>query len=64
MKEYKARHDLAERVIHRELCKKLKFDHTTKGCMVKPESVMENETLRIILDFLIYNDYLVPDKNT
>ena len=29
-KEYKARHDRIGKVIHQELCKKLKFNHTTK----------------------------------
>ena len=42
-KEYKARHKLVVMVIHLELCKKLKFDHTNKWNMHKPESVLENE---------------------
>ena len=29
-KEYKTRHDWVAKVIHYELCKKLKFDHTNK----------------------------------
>ena len=29
-KECKTKHDWVEKVIHWELCKKLKFDHTTK----------------------------------
>ena len=29
-KKYRTRHDLAEKLINWELCKKLKFDHTTK----------------------------------
>ena len=42
-KEYKTTHDWVEKVTHRELCKKLKFDHTNKWCMHIPESVLENE---------------------
>ena len=32
------------KVFHWELCKVLKFDHTTKWYMHKSESVLENET--------------------
>ena len=44
--EYKTRYDW-------ELCKKLKFDHTTKLYMHKPESVLENEMPNILRDFVI-----------
>ena len=30
-KEYKARHDWVGKVIHREMCKKFKFDHVNKS---------------------------------
>ena len=53
---YKTRHDWVEKVIHRELCKKIKFDPTTKWYMHKPESV-QNE---IVCDFQIQTDYLIP----
>ena len=43
-KEYKTRHDLAWKVILWELCKKFKFDHTSKWYMHNPESFLENET--------------------
>ena len=43
-KEYKAWYDWVGKGIHLELCKKLKFDHSTKRYMHKPESVLENET--------------------
>ena len=36
-KEYKTKHDRVGRVIHRELCKKLKFDHTIKYYVHKPK---------------------------
>ena len=35
-KEYKTRYDWVGKVIHRELCKKLKFDHTNKRYMHNP----------------------------
>ena len=44
-------------VIHWELCKKLKFDQTTK-----PESILENETHKTILDFEILTDHLISDR--
>ena len=41
---YKTRHDWVEKVIHWELSKKLKFDHTNKWYMHNLESVLDNET--------------------
>ena len=35
-KEYKTRQDRVSKVIHWEMCKKLKFDHTKKGYMHNP----------------------------
>ena len=43
-------------VIHWELCKKLKFDHTTKWYMHNPTSVQENEMHKLLLDFEIQID--------
>ena len=43
-KEYKTRHDWVGKVIHWELCKTFKFDHTNKWYVHKPESVLEYET--------------------
>ena len=34
-KEFKTRHNWVGKVIHRELCKRLKFDHTIKCYMQK-----------------------------
>ena len=46
MKEYKIRHEWVGKVIHWELCKKLKFDSTNKEYMHNPEFVLENETIK------------------
>ena len=43
-KEYKSRHDSMGKVIHWELCKKMKIDHPNKWYMHNPDSVQENET--------------------
>ena len=42
-KEYKTRHDCVGKGIHREMCKKFKFDHTNKCYMHNPVSVREND---------------------
>ena len=47
-KEYKTSHDWVGKVIHYELCKRLKFDHTAKWCMPKLEFVLKNETPQIL----------------
>ena len=39
-KEYNSRHDWVVKVIHWELCKKLKFDLTNKWYMKDPEFVL------------------------
>ena len=51
---------LDEKVIHWEFCKRLEFDLTDKWYMHKLESVLENETHKILWDFEIQTDYLIP----
>ena len=46
--EYKIWHALVEKVIHWELCKKIKSDHTSKWYIHKPESTLKNETHKIL----------------
>ena len=41
-KEYKTRHDWVGMVIHWEMCKKFKFDHTNKWYIQDPAPVLEN----------------------
>ena len=43
-KEYKARQDWVGKVIHKEICKKFKLDHTDIGDMHNPAPVLENDT--------------------
>ena len=43
-KEYKCKHDGVGKVIHWEICKKFKFDHTSKWYMHNPAPVLENDT--------------------
>ena len=58
-KEYKARHDWVGKVIHWEICKKFKFDHTDKWYMHNPAPVQENDTHKLLWDFNIQTDHLI-----
>ena len=51
-----------DKVIHWELCKKLKFDRTNKWYMHNPESVLENEMHKFLLDFEIQMNHLISAK--
>ena len=42
--KYNSRNDWVRKVIHLELCKKFKYDHTNKWYIHDQESVLENET--------------------
>ena len=61
-KEYKTRHDWVDKVIHWELCKKLKFDQMNKWYMYNPESVLENVTRKFLWDFEIQTDHLISAR--
>ena len=47
------------KVIHWELCKKQKLDHSAKWYIDNPESVQENEGNEIMKDFEIQTDHLI-----
>ena len=61
-KEYKARHDWVGKVIHREMCKKFKFDHANKCHMHKPALVLENDTNKLLWDFDKQTDHLISAR--
>ena len=48
LKEYKTRHDRVGKVIHWEMCKKFKSDHTNKWYMHNPAPVLENDTYKLL----------------
>ena len=52
--------DWVGKLIHWKLCKRVKFDHTTKGLMHKSESVLENQTHKILQDFEVRTNDLAP----
>ena len=61
-KEYKARHDLVGKVIHWEMCGKFQFDHTNKRSMHNPAPVLENDLHKLLWDFNIQTDTLIPAR--
>ena len=61
-RDYKTRRDWVEKVIHWELCKKIKFDRMNKWYMHNAESVRENETNQILCDFEIQTDHLISAR--
>ena len=61
-KEYKARHDLVGKVIHREMWKKFKFDHANKWYMHNPAPGLENDTQKLHGDFDIQTDHLISAR--
>ena len=48
--------------IHWKLCKKFKFDHPNKWYMHNPESILENETHKLLWDFEIRMDHLISAR--
>ena len=61
-KEYETRYDCVGTVIHWEMCKKFKFNHTNKCYMHKPAPVLENEKHKLRWDFDIQTDHLISDR--
>ena len=59
LKEYKTRHDWVGKVIHWEMCKKFKFDHTNKWYMHNPVSIQENDIHKLLWNFDIQSDHLI-----
>ena len=58
-KEYKTRHGWMGKEIHWELWKKLKFNHTNKWYLHNLESVLENETHKLLWDFELQTNHLI-----
>ena len=61
-KEYKARHDWVGKVIHWEMCRKFQIDHTKKWYMHNPAPVLENDSHKLLWDFNIETDHLIPAR--
>ena len=63
-KKYKATHDWVGKVIHWEMYKKFRFDHTNKWYMHNPAAVLENDIHKLVWDFDIQTDFLISDGRT
>ena len=61
-KEYKARHDWVGKVIHWEMCRKFQFDHINKWYMHNPAPVLGNDSHKLLWDFNIQTDHLIPAR--
>ena len=61
-REYKAKHDWVGKVIHWEMCKKFKFDHSNKWYMHNPAPVLKNDTHKLLWDFDIHTDHLISAR--
>ena len=61
-KEYKTRYDWVGKVIHWEICKKFKFDHTNKWYMHNVAPVLENDIHKLLWDFDIHTDHLISAR--
>ena len=61
-KENKTRHNWVGKVIHREMCKKMKFDHTNKWYIYNPASLLENDTHKLLWDFDIQTYHLISTR--
>ena len=61
-KEFKARHDWVGNGIHWEMCGKFQFDHTNKWYMHNPAPVLENDSHKLLWDFNIQRDHLIPAR--
>ena len=55
--KYKTSTNWLVKYIHVELCKKFDSDHLNKWHMHNPESVLENETHKILRDFDLQTDH-------
>ena len=62
-KGHKTKYDWVDKVIHWESDNKFKFDQITKWYMYKPESVLENETRKILWDLEIQTDHLIQTRS-
>ena len=63
-KEYKTRHDWDVKVIHWEMWRKFKFDHTNKWYMHNPAPILKDNTHKLLWDFDIYTDHLISARRS
>ena len=62
LKEYKRRHDNLGKIVHWKLARKCNFEAGDKWYEHEPESVLENEDYKILLDFSIQTDHVIEAR--
>ena len=60
--ENKTRHDWVGQGIHWEMCRKFQFDHTNKWYIHNPAPALENNSHKLLWDFNIQTDHLIPAR--
>ena len=61
-KTYKTRHGWVGKVIHWKLCKKFRFYHMNNWYVHNSESVLKNETHKVLWDFEIQTDHRISAR--
>ena len=61
-KEYKNRHDWVGRRIHWDICRKFGVHVSEKWYNHEPESVIENDTCKVLWDFTIQTDHVIEAR--
>ena len=57
---YKKTHDTVARAVHWNLCKKYQMPCSNKWCEHQPQSVTENENAKLLRDYSIRTDRVIP----
>ena len=60
--EYKQRHDSIARILHLEMCQHHKLIGEVTWYNHKPESIMENENVKILWDFNVQTNHLIEHR--
>ena len=61
-KEYKTRRNWVGKVIHWEICNRIRFDRNNQCYMHNPAPVLENDTHKNLWDFNIQTDHLITAR--
>ena len=61
-KEYKNRHDWVGRRIHWDICRTFGVNVSEKWYNHEPESVVENDTCKVLWDFAIQTDHVIEAR--
>ena len=61
-REYKRRHDMVGKRIHWEICKKYQVKVKDKWYEHEPEGVIETEKCKILWDFMVQTDRIIPAR--